>query len=69
MSEETVCECRKCRPCDGEGETPVDWTQDNRGRDVRLNETIWIPCGYCGGSGKNPEDCAIHGAQYTTEAA
>ena len=56
-----ICECIPCRFCQGEGTREWSWTKDNQGRDVELPYSVTIECDECHGSGRDQDDCAIHG--------
>lgn len=57
--DEVICECKPCKSCDGEG-GGVRFVTDFAHR--RTDEVEWT-CSVCHGTGKDADDCAVHGEQ------
>jgi hypothetical protein len=56
-----ICECKPCWVCGGDGVEVIHFGVDACNREVRLDEPTEFPCEACGGSGRDPKWCEIHG--------
>lgn len=56
------CDCRPCTRCEGEGGHNVYYVKDHQGHYKELVEPVWFDCDDCCGTGKDSDDCEVHGA-------
>jgi DnaJ-class molecular chaperone len=52
-----ICECRPCKTCGGQGETYYNTAPC---APFYRSEEVWVKCGECLGTGRNPADCIVH---------